>query len=251
MKISIITAVLNGRDTIGDTIRSIADQVYKNVEHIIIDGGSTDGTLDVIKKYNGNLAKLISEPDHGIYDALNKGINLSSGDVIGILNGDDFYAHDQVLKMVGNIFEKQNVDSCYGDLQYVWNHDKNKMIRYWESSNYRPGKFRYGWMPPHPTFFVKREIYEKYGQFNTNFRIAADYELMLRFLEKYRISTYYISEVLVKMRVGGMSNRSLKNLFIKSYEDYRAWKVNNLSGGLTTIFLKNICKIPQFFPGRG
>ena len=245
MRISIITAALNNKETIEQTITSISSQVYKNFEHIIIDGGSTDGTLEVIK-HNGNLAKLISEPDHGIYDALNKGINLSSGDVIGILNGDDFYAHDQVLKMVQDVFENRNVDSCYGDLQYVWNHNTNKVIRYWKSSNYRHGKFRYGWMPPHPTFFVKREIYEKYGKFNTNFRIAADYELMLRFLEKYRISTYYIPDVLIKMRVGGMSNRSLRNLFIKSSEDYRAWKINNLSGGVHTILLKNLSKVPQF-----
>ena len=250
MKISIITAALNNKETIEQTITSISSQVYKSFEHIIIDGGSTDGTLDVIKN-NGNLAKLVSEPDRGMYDALNKGINVSSGDVIGFLNGDDFYAHDQVLKMIRDVCEQQNVDSCYGDLQYVWNHNTNKVIRYWKSSPYAQGKFKHGWMPPHPTFFVKREIYEKYGQFNTDFQIAADYELMVRFLEKYRISTSYIPEVLIRMRVGGMSNRSLKNLFIKSYEDYKAWKVNNLDGGLFTIFLKNICKIPQFFPGRG
>ena len=246
MNISIITAALNNKETIEQTITSISSQVYKNFEHIIIDGGSTDGTLDVIKN-NGNLAKLISEPDLGMYDALNKGINLSSGDVIGFLNGDDFYAHDQVLRMVRDVLENHDVDSCYGDLQYVWNHNTNKVIRYWKSSPYAQGKFKHGWMPPHPTFFVKREIYEKYGQFNTDFRIAADYELMLRFLEKYKISTSYIPEVLIKMRVGGMSNRSLRNLFIKSYEDYKAWKVNNLDGGLFTILLKNICKIPQFY----
>jgi glycosyltransferase len=251
MRISIITAVLNGRNTIRDTIRSVSSQGYKNIEHIIIDGGSTDETVEMIKRYTDKRTKMISEPDYGLYDALNKGIKLSSGEVVGILNGDDLYAHDKVLDMVARVFENQNVDSCYGDLQYVDKKNINEVIRHWKSSEYRHGKFKYGWMPPHPTFFVARKIYERFGYFNTNFRIAADYELMLRFLERHRITTRYIPDVLIKMRLGGLSNRSLKNLFIKSYEDYRAWKVNNLGGGLTTIFLKNICKIPQFFPGRG
>ena len=246
MKISIITAVLNGKDTIRDTLRSVLSQVYENVEHVIIDGGSTDGTLDVIKKYDGNLAKLVSERDYGIYDALNKGINLSSGDVIGILNGDDLYAHDKVLEVVADVFEKQKVDSCYGDLQYVNRDDTSKIIRQWRSSGYKPGKFNYGWMPPHPTFFVKKDIYEKFGYFNTNFKIAADYELMLRFLEKFRISTHYIPEVLIKMRVGGVSNKNLRNMFLKSREDCKAWKVNDLKGRFYTVLLKNLSKIPQF-----
>jgi len=247
MKVSIITAVFNAKDTVAQTIECILNQSYKNIEHIIIDGGSTDGTLEIIAKYRSTLAKAVSEPDRGIYDALNKGIGLASGDVIGLLHGDDFYAHDRVLESVVKVFEEQNVDSCYGDLLYVNKNDTERVIRYWKASEYHHGKFKFGWMPPHPTFFVKREIYEKYGLFNTNFRIAADYELMLRFLEKYRISTYYIPEVFIKMRLGGASNRSLKNLFIKSSEDYKAWKVNNLNGGFYTILLKNFTKIPQFF----
>ena len=232
MKVSIITAVFNAKDTIAQTIECILNQSYKNIEHIIIDGGSTDGTLEIIAKYRSTLAKAVSEPDRGIYDALNKGIGLASGDVIGLLHGDDFYAHDEVLEMVADVFEREDVNSCYGDLDYVDKNDTNRVIRHWKSSEHRNGKFKYGWMPPHPTFFVKREIYEKYGLFNTAFRIAADYEIMLRFLEKYRISTYYIPEVLIKMRLGGTSNKSLKNLFIKSSEDYKAWKVNNLNGRL-------------------
>lgn len=200
----------------------------------------------MIKKYSNKITKFISEPDHGIYDALNKGIQLSSGNVIGILHSDDFYAHDQVLKKVADVFDQQKVDSCYGDLLYVSKKNINKVVRYWKSSDYRYGKFKYGWMPPHPTFFVRKEMYDQYGYFNTHFRIAADYELMLRFLERHRISTYYIPEVLIKMRLGGTSNRSLKNIFTKSAEDYRAWKVNHLNGGLNTIFLKNFSKIPQF-----
>lgn len=246
MNLSIITAVRNGAETLRGCIESVQKQTIP-AEHIIIDGASTDGTFDVIAQYRSSIAKVISEPDKGIYYALNKGLRLASGDVIGLLHGDDLYAHARVLESVVKPFEEQNVDSCYGDLLYVDKNDTDKIIRYWKASEYHHGKFKYGWMPPHPTFFVRREIYEKYGYFNTDFRIAADYELMLRFLEKHKISTHYIPEVLIKMRLGGASNRSLKNMWIKSSEDYKAWKVNNLNGGLYTILLKNFSKIPQFF----
>lgn len=246
MKVSIVTAVLNGRETIRDTIESVLNQDYKDVEHIIIDGGSTDGTLEVIAEYAGQISKTISEPDQGVYEGLNKGIRVSTGEVIGILPGDDFYAHDRVLRRVVEGLAKQNGDSCYGDLQYVDKRDPHKVLRHWKSSTYTPGKFRSGWMPPHPTFFVKRRIYEKYGLFDEKFRIAGDYELMLRFLERYKISTFYIPEVLVKMRWGGISNGSVKNLFIKSCEDYKAWKINHLQGNLLIIFFKNLSKVPQF-----
>lgn len=246
IKVSVITAVFNNLENIETCIDSILSQSYKDIEYIIVDGGSTDGTLDVIEIHRDKIAKIISEPDNGMYDALNKGIKLSTGDIVGFLHSDDLYAHKEVLKMVIDIFEKENVDSCYGDLLYVNKQDPNKVIRYWKSSHYKYGKFRLGWMPPHPTFFVKKEIYDRYGYFNTDFSIAADYELMLRFLEKYRISTCYIPEVLIKMRIGGVSNMSLKNMVIKSSEDYKAWKVNNLNGGLCTLLLKNISKIPQF-----
>ncbi len=247
MKISIITAVFNGQENIRETIKSVLDQEYRNIEHIVIDGNSTDGSLEVIADYKDQIAKMISEPDQGIYDALNKGINLSSGDVVDILHAGDIYAHDKVLKRVVEGFENQSGDGCYGDLQYVDQKDPKKIIRYWKSSPYEEGKFRLGWMPPHPTFFVKREIYEKYGVYNKEFRIAGDYELMLRFLERYKISIFYIPEVLIKMRVGGISNRSVKNIFWKSYEDYKAWKVNHLKGSFSIIFLKNLSKLPQFF----
>jgi len=249
LKVSVITAVFNGAKTIQDCIKSVSGQIYPNIEHIIIDGGSTDGTLEVIKRYTEKRVNIVSEPDNGIYDALNKGIRQASGEVIGLLHSDDFYAHDRVIEKVADIFMKYNIDSCYGDLQYVDKNNPDKVIRYWKSSQYRHGKFKYGWMPPHSTFFVKKEIYNKYGYFNTNFKIAADYELMLRFLEKHKISTYYTPEVFIKMRIGGTSNRNIKNLIIKSNEDYRAWKVNNLNGGFYTILLKNLCKIPQFFKG--
>jgi len=247
MKISIITAVLNAAKTIDNCMRSIANQTYNDIEHIVVDGGSTDGTLEVLEKYKNRIAKMVSETDEGIYDALNKGIKIATGLVIGILNSDDFYAHERVIEKVADIFTKEKVDSCYGDLQYVGRRNHGRVIRHWKSSAYRSGNFRRGWMLPHPTFFVRKEVYKRYGYFNTDFKIASDYELMLRFLEKYKISTYYIPDVLVKMRIGGTSNRNLKNILIKSLEDYRAWKVNNLNGGFCPILLKNLSKIPQFF----
>ncbi len=216
MKVSIITVVYNGKNTIEDCLKSIYSQTYPAIEHIVVDGGSTDGTLDIIKRNKKSISKWISEPDKGIYDALNKGIKMAAGDIIGFLHADDVYAHDKVIETVVSNMKKYNVDSCYGDLLYVDKNNTNKIIRYWKSQPYRNGLFRKGWMPPHPTFFVKKEVYEKYGYFNTNFKIASDYELMLRFLHKYKISTCYIPEVLIKMRLGGASNRSLKNLIINT-----------------------------------
>ena len=163
MKISIITPVFNGKKTIRETLKSVVNQEYGNIEHIVIDGHSTDGTLETISDYNHQIAKVVSEPDQGIYDALNKGIRLSTGDIIGILHAGDLYAHDRVLRRVAEDFERQNKDSCYGDLQYVDPDDPEKVIRYWKSSSYREGKFKLGWMPPHPTFFVKRESMKNMG----------------------------------------------------------------------------------------
>lgn len=245
MKVSIITAVFNSAETIEDCIKSVANQTYSNIEHIIIDGNSTDGTLDVINKYKHKIARIVSEPDNGIYDALNKGIRLAGGDIIGILHSDDFYAHDRVIEKVVDTFVRYNVDSCYGDLQYVARNDINRVIRYWKSSNYKHGKFKYGWMPPHPTFFVKKSVYENYGLLNLDFPLAADYELMLRFLYKYRISTTYIPEVLVKMRTGGTSKPGSYTIGA-ILENYRAWKVNNLNYPITMLF-KPFSKISQFF----
>jgi glycosyltransferase len=246
MKITVVTAVLNNKVFFESCINSVLKQTYPDKESIIVDGGSIDGTVDIIKKYEDRITSWISEPDNGIYDALNKGLKLSSGDIVGILNADDIYAHNKVLETVVSHMTENKVDSCYGNLLYVDRKNLHKTIRYWKSDIYKEGLFYKGWMPPHPTFFVKREMYEKYGYFNTDFKIAADYELMLRLIEKHKISTCYIPEVLVKMRMGGMSNRSLKNLFIKSSEDYKAWKINNLNGGIYTILLKNLCKLPQF-----
>ncbi len=247
MKVSIITVSLNSCDTIEDSIQSVLNQKYKNIEYIIIDGGSSDGTVEIIQKHQDKIAKWVSEYDKGIYHALNKGIGLATGDIIGFLHADDVYAHNLVIDLIVSRMMNYDTESCYGDLLYVHKKDINKTIRYWKSCPYHEGLFKKGWMPPHPTFFVRRKIYDRYGYFNTEFKIAADYELMLRFLEKNKISTCYLPGVLIKMRIGGESNRSLKNLIIKSSEDYRAWKVNKLNGGFYTIALKNLSKIPQFF----
>ncbi len=247
MKVSIITVSLNSCETIEDSIQSVLNQKYKNIEYIIIDGGSSDGTVEIIKKFQDKIAKWVSEYDKGIYHALNKGIGLATGDIIGFLHADDVYAHNLVIDLIVSRMMNYDTESCYGDLLYVHKKDINKTIRYWKSCPYHEGLFKKGWMPPHPTFFVRRKIYDRYGYFNTEFKIAADYELMLRFLEKNKISTCYLPGVLIKMRTGGESNRSLKNLIIKSSEDYRAWNVNKLNGGFYTIALKNLSKISQFF----
>lgn len=247
MKVSVITATKNNVGTIEQCINSVSSQSYDDLEYIIIDGASTDGTLEIIEKHQHSNIKKVSEPDNGIYHALNKGLKMAGGDIIGILHADDFYAHEGVIDLVVAQMKRHNLDSCYGDLLYVSRNDPAKIIRYWESRPYKKGLFQKGWMPPHPTFFVKKRVYEDYGCFNTDFKIAADYELMLRFLDRNEITTHYVPEVLIKMRTGGDSNRNLKNILIKSFEDYKAWKMNNPKGGLYTIFLKNLRKLPQFF----
>ncbi len=248
MKVSIITAALNRVGTIEECVGSVTDQSHADIEHIVVDGGSTDGTLNVIRRHEARIARWTSEPDRGIYDALNKGVRMATGDIIGVLNADDFYADRRVIEDVVCAFERTGSDSCYGDLVYVYSHDTDRVIRYWVSGEYRPGSFRSrGWMPPHPTLFVRRRVYERFGLFkDADFRIAADYELMLRFIERYRVSTHYIPRVLVKMRMGGVSNRSVRDMLRKSYEDYRAWRLNGLRPSLFTITMKNLRKLPQF-----
>ena len=247
LRVSIITIVYNNRSTFEDCVKNVLSQTYGEIEYIVVDGGSSDGTVDILQAYQKRISQWISEPDQGVYDAMNKGIRMATGEVVGFLHSSDLYAHPRVIEEVAWIFENSDVNSAYGDLQYVDKGDLSRVIRHWKSSPYRHGQFRQGWMPPHPTFFVRKKIYEKYGYFNPNFRIAGDYELMLRFLERYRISATYIPEVLVKMRWGGISNGSIRNILIKSYEDYRAWGMNDLNGGVHTILFKNLSKIPQFW----
>jgi len=245
-KITVITAVYNNKETIIDALESVSSQSYHNVEHIVIDGGSTDGTVEAIRAFNGKIDKFVSEPDGGIYDALNKGIALATGDVVGFLNSDDIYAHDRVLEKIVRAFQHEGADSVYGDLNYVKRDDISKVVRHWKSHSFSYKKLRTGWMPPHPTFYVKRAIYKKYGGFDTSFKIAADYDSILRFLGLHHISTAYVPEVLVQMRLGGVSNKDLKSILKKSGEDYRALKKNGI-GGKRVVFMKNFSKLSQFF----
>jgi len=246
MKISIITVVYNNKDFIEDCIDSVIAQSYQNIEYIIIDGNSNDGTLSVVKKYEKHISKWISESDSGIYDAMNKGIKLATGEVIGMLNSDDIYSNKNVIEHVMNLFKKMDIDGCYGDLLYV-SKDLKENVRYWKAGVYKEGKFRKGWMPPHPTFFVRKKFYEKFGGFNSDFEISADYELMLRFIEKKHLSIYYLPEIIIKMRIGGKSNKGVKNLLKKSIEDYKAWKVNNMRMSPLIMVKKPLSKIGQFF----
>lgn len=246
MKVSIITVVYNGAQTIRDCLESVRNQSYPRVEHIVKDGGSTDGTLHIIEEYKSYLAKVVSEPDNGIYDGMNKGLRLATGDVIGILNADDIYAGPDVLSKVVKTFSEKKVDSCYGDLVYVDGKDTNRVVRYWRSGDFVPRKFYWGWMPPHPTFFVRREVFDKYGLFNLALGTAADYELMLRFLLKHRITSAYLPEIIVKMRSGGASNASLRNRLRANRMDRLAWKVNGLRPDPWTLWLKPIRKLGQW-----
>jgi len=246
MKISIITSVYNNKETIAEAIESVLSQTYDNIEYIVVDGASTDGTVDVIKQYGEKISTFVSEPDKGIYDGLNKGISLTTGDVIGFLHSDDLFEDEHVVRKIAEAFANNSVESIYGDLTYVKKEDTSKVVRFWKSGAYSLAKLKKGWMPPHPTFYLKREVYEKYGGFDTSFKIAADYDSILRFLGREQISTHYIPEVLVKMRVGGESNKSIKNLIQKSREDLRAMK-NNGVGHLGSLFVKNVSKVPQFF----
>lgn len=229
MKVSIITVCYNSQSTIEDCIKSVINQSYKNLEYIIIDGKSNDRTIEIIKKYQNQIYKIISEPDHGIYDAMNKGIINSSGDLIGFINSDDLYYSKNVLERVVSEFKKNPILDClYSDLIYINKYNSKKVLRYWKSSQFKKKSFAYGWSPPHNTFFVKKNIYETYGCFDLSYEIASDIELMMRFLEKHNISSKYISEIWVKMRIGGKTNESIKNIFQQNREVIRALKRYNI-----------------------
>jgi len=247
MKISIITITYNSEKTLRDTIESVLGQSYKKIEYIIVDGLSKDSTCDIVRSYGDRIHTFVSEKDKGLYDALNKGIRLATGDVVGFLHSDDIFASTETVKLIAEAFTKFNVDSVYGDLVYVDANDTNKIIRFWRSRKFSRTRALTGWMPPHPTFYVKRKVYNDYGGFNTTFRIAADYESILRFLVRYHVSTFYIPLILIRMRVGGESNKSLKNIVRKSMEDLRAMHINGLIS-FAAIFNKNASKFKQFTP---
>ncbi len=243
--VTIVTATYNSERTIRDTLSSVALQDYPRIEHVIVDGLSTDNTLEIVRKFQ-HVSRIISEKDKGIYDAMNKGIKASAGDIIGLLNSDDFYVSNDVISKVVEKMIVEKSDTLYADLVYVHPDQTQKIIRTWIAGEYKERKFLFGWMPPHPTFFVRRQVYESHGIFNISLRSAADYELMLRLLYKGKISVSYLPQVIVKMRAGGMSNASFSNRIKANLEDREAWRVNQLRPYFYTTLLKPLRKLFQF-----
>ncbi|MFN8207189.1 MAG: glycosyltransferase family 2 protein [Bacteroidales bacterium] len=245
MKISIITVVLNQAIPVRKALDSLVSQSFADWELIVIDGGSTDGTLEVLDAYRNRITHLVSEPDKGIYDALNKGLRLASGEVVGFLHSDDRFASPDALKKVHALFEATGADGVYGELEYVSRKEPARVIRSWKSRPFSPGLLQKGWMPPHPAFFIKRKWYTTHGLFDTQYTISGDYELMLRFLKIPEFRAVYLPVVLVRMSTGGISNRSLKSIWTKSMEDLEIIRRHGL-GGWGTLFWKNFSKIRQF-----
>lgn len=255
MKISIITVCFNAQRTIAETITSVCSQNYHDLEYLVVDGSSTDRTAEIIRTHPqfNRITTFISEPDEGIYDAMNKGISMASGEVVGLLNADDVYLDSTVLDQVASVFEDQSIDACYADLVYVKQFDATKIIRYWKSNNYLPGLFERGWMPAHPTFFVRKNVYEKYGVFDLIYPNQADFELTMRFLRIHQIRTRYIPKLWVRMRLGGASNRSILKTICANLEAFRACKKHRLAVSVAPwfIFKKIASRIPQFFRRPG
>ena len=250
MKVSIITVCIDSLGTIEQTIQSVLSQDYKDIEYIVVDGGSTDGTLDILTKYQSHISKFISESDKGIYDAMNKGIKLATGDIVGFLNADDFYAGENVIRRIVEMMGANNADCCYGNLEYVAESNPSKTVRRWKSQSYQDGLFEKGWHPPHPTFFAKKTVFDKYGGFDLSYDIGADYELMLRFLKKYGVRSCYVPDVLVKMRTGGKSNKNLWQIIKANIECYRAWKRNGLRISPLMMLKKPASKLVQYVKGN-
>ena len=241
-----ITVCLNSEKTIEHTIQSVLSQTHPDIEYIVVDGNSTDSTLDILERYRQHIDHIISEPDEGIYDAMNKGIALTTGDVIAMLNSDDHYAHNSVVSKMADIIENDKLDAAYADLDYVKAEDPDKIVRHWKAGEYKKGAFRKGWVPPHPTFFCRKEIYQKYGGYLDSLKIAADFELMLRLMEKYNIKTGYLPEVIVKMRTGGKAN-ILRGIISGNREIIKSFRLNDLRLSPLFFVIKPVTKISQLF----
>ena len=248
MKVSVITVAFNSVSFINDCLASVKLQKYSDIEHIIIDGASTDGTLSILESKRHQFATLISEKDRGIYHAMNKGIGIASGDIIGFLNSDDFYTNNSVISEVVKEFKKDSsIDACYADLLYVGKSNTSKIIRYVKSCEFKEGLFSKGWCPPHPTFFVRRSVYKDLGNFDINYNIASDVDLMMRFLEVHKIKSTYIPKVWIKMRMGGTTNKSIRNIWIQNIEVFNSLKKNGLSVNPISFFInKFISRFNQF-----
>lgn len=246
MKVSIITATYNSASYLEEAILSVMKQEHHDIEHIIIDGGSTDGTLAIIEKYKAHIAHWISEPDRGMYDAINKGMHLASGDIIGTLNSDDLLADNKVISSVVQAFRNKKTDTIYGDLVYVKPDNMFNIIRVWKGKEYKRSRYNFGWMPAHPTFYFKRNLLESYGYYENHYYTAADYEFMARYLFHYRASAYYLPRLIVKMRSGGMSNGNIFRRLRANRRDYLAMKKNNIPFAFVVSIMKPFRKILQY-----
>ena len=246
MKISIVTVSYNSSETIRDTIESVLSQDYDDIEYLIVDGGSTDTTLDIVREYGDRIDVVVSEPDQGIYDAMNKGIRAATGDMVGMLNSDDFYADNSAVRNLIECMENAGADTVFADLVIVNASDTKRVIRYYDSSKFRPERMRYGWMPAHPTFFVKRELYERYGGFSLDYKIAADFEMVVRLLYVVGASYAYLPAVVIKMRIGGASTRGLKSSWVLNREIVRACRINGIKTSLPRVLLKVPAKLLEY-----
>ena len=246
MKITTITVCFNSAETIVDTLQSVSDQTYPTVEHIVVDGASSDNTKALIEVHGKHVAKLVSEPDSGIYDAMNKGLALATGDVVGFLNSDDIYADPRALERVAQAFTDPEVGAVYGDIVFVARQDTSHVVRLWTSRSYTAGLCSRGWMPPHPSLYVRRSVYDKYGGYDLAFPAAADFEMALRLLDIERVSSVYVPTIQVRMRMGGQSTRSIRNIISGSREVSRACRKHGLPGGIRFAVARLLVKLPQF-----
>lgn len=249
MKVTIITVTYNSEKYLEDCIRSVLSQDYPDIEYIMVDGDSRDGTKEIIRKYESSVSKWISEPDHGMFDALNKGIAMSSGDIIGMLHSDDLFASPDVISSVVRAFEEMGADSLYGDLEYVDPADTGRLYRVWKGRPYERRLFAKGWMPAHTTFFFRRELVARYGGYITHYYSSSDYELMLRYLYRHHVSSCYLPRLIVKMRKGGLSNNGIFRRLRANRRDYLAMKANGVPFAFFVSFLKPLSKLHQYFPG--
>ena len=244
MKVSIITITYNAENTIFNSLNSVLSQSHKNIEHIIIDGGSKDNTLKICKNFP-HISKIVSEPDKGVYDAFNKGLKLATGDIIGFLNSDDVFFNENSVQEIVNAFSNNEKDIVYGNLDYV--NEQGKVIRNWKSKSYEIGLIKKAWMPAHPTFYCKKEVYNRLGGYNDSFKIGGDFELCLRYLEVNKVPSFYLNKKLVKMLVGGISNSGLKSKWTIYKEELRAFKINKVYVNPIIFFLYKLKKLKQFF----
>ena len=251
MKVSLITVSYNAASVIQTCIESVLAQDYPDIEYLIIDGASMDGTVELVQSYGDRITRFVSEPDKGIYDAMNKGIQLGTGDIVGLLNADDLYANDQIISRVVQEFQSKQVDTVYGDLVYIQDNNLDQIVRYFPGVDFHPNKLRKGMMPPHPTFFVKRELYEQFGMFDTQYKIVADFDLMVRLFHTHQVSYSYIPEVLVKMRSGGASTQGIKSTLTINQEMLHSCRSHGISTNLPLIYSKYFSKVFQLVKKPG